>query len=76
MNDRPKTASDFLRRLSSDDFLKLGTQQIAYIRPVSLNGVESFAIHAADGTPLGFHDNEVEARALTRQNDLQPLQVH
>lgn len=76
MDDRPKTASEFLRRLSSEEFLKLGTQQIAYIRPISLNGIASFAIHAADGTPLGFHANESEARALTRQNDLQPLQVH
>ena len=64
-----------LRTLSAQDFLALGVQQMAYIRPVTVNGMQAFSIHAADGTQLAIHDNEIAAQALTRQNDLEPVRL-
>ena len=67
--------SDILKGLSPKDFLSLGIQQLAYIRPVTVNGTEAFAICAADGTQLAVHDDIIGAQALTRQNELEPLTV-
>lgn len=64
---------DILKQLSPQDFLALGVQQIAYIRPVMVNGVIAYSINAADGTQLAVHGDQKEALALTRQNELQPL---
>lgn len=43
-----------LRNLSAQDFARLGAADMAYVRPVILNGARAFAIHAADGTPIGI----------------------
>lgn len=64
-----------LRGLSAQDFLTFGVQHMAYIRPAVVNGQTVFAIHAADGTPLGYHDNADAARVLSRQNDLEPVRL-
>ena len=42
-----------LRGLSPQDFAALGNDEVAYLRPVVLNGARAFSIHAADGTPIG-----------------------
>ena len=62
-----------LRNLSPQAFLSLGIQQIAYIRPFVVDGASRFAVHPADGTPLAFHEDETMARAISRQNDLEPF---
>lgn len=72
-DNTPSITGTMLRRLSAQDFLSFGVQQIAYIRPVEMNGIPAFAIHAADGTPLAFHADENTARAITRQNDMEPV---
>ncbi|WP_435640845.1 DUF1150 family protein [Micavibrio aeruginosavorus] len=69
-----KSASG-LRDISAQDFLGFGVQHFAYVRPAILNGQKVFSIHAADGTPLGYHDNFDAALVLTRQNDLEPVRV-
>lgn len=76
MNDKTETLQDRLRRISVQDLESFGMQQMAYIRPVILNGVQAFAIHAADGTPLAFHQDRDLAVVLTRQHDLEPVTVH
>lgn len=68
--------SDFLRRLSPQDFQALGAQQLAYIKPVEVNGMHVYAIHAADGTQLGLQENLGAAHAVTLQNEMQPVTVH
>ncbi len=73
MNEKCDSTAQALRHLTAQDFLAFGVQQIAYIRPVMMNGAAAFAIHAADGTPLAFHENAETAKALTRQNELEPV---
>ena len=73
---KPTADLELLRHLSIQDFLGLGLQQVAYIKPVKMNGVEAYGIHAADGTPLAFHADEDIAHALMVQNDLEPMTLH
>jgi hypothetical protein len=67
--------ADLLKHLSPQDFLALGSHQLAYIRPIIVNGAPAFSIHAADGTQLAIHEDIIAAQALTRQNELEPLSL-
>ena len=49
MNTSPNT----LRQISSQDFMAFGVNDLAYIKVVDVDGSTGYAIHAADGTPLG-----------------------
>jgi len=54
----------------------LGLQQIAYVKPVEVNGAACFAIHAADGTPMAIAGGLDVAFAAIRQHEMVPAQVH
>lgn len=63
--------------LADDAFLSLGTQQIAYIKPVDLpDGAHAVAIFSADGKPMAAAPSLEVAQALLRQHDLEPALVH
>jgi hypothetical protein len=66
-------ASDLLKRLSPQEFLGVGVDQIAYIRPLTGAG---FSIHAADGTQLSIVASYNEAVMAARTNDLFPVTLH
>jgi hypothetical protein len=65
-----------LRHISPQDFAAMGVQQIAYIRPVVVNGVTAYAIHAADGTQIGMAPQRDLAFAAVIQNELEPVSLH
>ena len=65
-----------LRTLSAQDFARLGVEDVAYLRPVILNGAQAFAIHAADGTPIGAAPSAQLAAAAIRQHEMEPVLVH
>ena len=50
--------------------------QVAYIKPVSENGENAFAIHAADGTQLAVIGDRDTAFAAVRSHDLEAVRVH
>ena len=52
------------------------TEQIAYVKPVTVEGQTIFAIFAADGRELAVIENRDLAEATVRQNDMEPLSVH
>jgi hypothetical protein len=68
--------SHTLRQLSSKDFASFGVNDLAYLKPVIVNGVAGFAIHAADGTPLTVVNDVAVAGATVRQHDMEPLSLH
>ena len=43
-----------IRHLSATQLASLGLSQIAYLRPVTVNGERAYSIHAADGTPMAL----------------------
>ena len=65
-----------IRNLSQIDLGRLGLQQIAYVKPVMINGVNAFAIHAADGTPMAVAQNADLALAAIVQHEMLPALVH
>jgi hypothetical protein len=74
--DRTILTDTMLRSLSAQDFASLGTNEIAYVRPVVMNGAKAFSIHAADGTPIGAAPNAQLAAAAIRQHEMEPALVH
>ena len=65
-----------IRHISTEQLAQLGMQQIAYVKPVTVNGTECFAIHAADGTPMAIAGDRDVALAAIRQHEMVPAQVH
>jgi hypothetical protein len=65
-----------LRELSVQDWASFGVQEIAYIRPVVVNGVKAMSIHAADGTPIGAAPTAELAIAAIEQHELAAVRVH
>ena len=65
-----------IRSLSDADWAQFGARQIAYVRPVVVNGVHAMAIHAADGTPIGAAPNTELAVAAIIEHAMAPALVH
>ncbi len=65
-----------VRHMTAEQLASLGVQHIAYVKPVLVNGIQGFAIHAADGTPMGMAGNRDVAIAAVVQHELLPLSVH
>ncbi len=80
MNNDPAhgTVRDMLKGLSKRDFLRIGMDEIAYVRSIEISGAEkeAFAIYAADGTQLSVLDSMDMAMATLRHNDLLPVTLH
>jgi len=65
-----------VRHLSEQQLAALGVSHIAYVKAVMVNGVQGFAIHAADGTPMAVAGNRDVAVAAVVQHEMLPLSVH
>ena len=64
------------RDLSDQDFLSFGLNDYAYVKKISVDNNQAFAIHAADGTPLTIMEDFDSALLMARQNNLEPVTVH
>ncbi len=65
-----------LRHLSPEQFSTLGVSQIAYVKPVLLNGARAYAIHGADGSPMAVAGDEQVAIAAIEQHEMVAAYVH
>ncbi|MBN9510043.1 MAG: DUF1150 family protein [Alphaproteobacteria bacterium] len=65
-----------IRHLSAEQLQGLGVAEIAYVKPVMMNGVRAYAIHAADGTPMAVAGDCDLAVAAIRQHEMLPSLVH
>ena len=65
-----------LRLISVRDLAELAVEDVAYVKSVEVDGRAVFAIHAADGTELGFAVERDAAFAAVLQHDLTPVSVH
>ena len=70
------TATERWKQLPNPEFVTLGIQNLAYIKPVTVNDHLAFAIHAADGTPMAVVNDRMIAEAAVRQHELEPVSVH
>jgi hypothetical protein len=65
-----------IHRITTEQLGQLGVSQIAYVKPVVVNGTLAFAIHSADGTPIGVTADRETALAAIVQNEMHPSLVH
>ncbi len=75
-NNQNAPAPISLAQLSPMDWARFGLQQVAYLRPVTLNGVQAVSIHAADGTHIGAAPNLESAAAAVVEHEMAPVLVH
>ncbi len=64
------------RQLSPSELGLLGMQDLAYVKPVVIDGEEAFSVHAADGTQIAVLAGRDIASALLRQHGLEAVSVH
>lgn len=78
MNDTTQTdVRMMLKALSRQDFLRIGMDEVAYIRTFKPTGNdEAFGVYAADGTQLSVLASMDMAIATLRHNDLMPVTLH
>ncbi|HEY4134416.1 MAG TPA: DUF1150 family protein [Alphaproteobacteria bacterium] len=62
--------------MSDHDLASLGLQEVAYVKPVKVEGNNVFGVYAADGTEIAILADRDVAMAAIRQNDLAPVSVH
>jgi hypothetical protein len=65
-----------IRNLTVEQLARLGMSQIAYVKPVLVNGTVAYAIHAADGTPMALAGDRDLAVAAILEHELMPSLVH
>lgn len=65
-----------IRHLSVEQLARLGVSQIAYVKPVLLNGAVAYAIHAADGTPMAVAGDRDLALAAIHEHEMLATLVH
>ena len=65
-----------IRHMTPQQFGQLGVSDLAYIKPVRMNGVAAFAIHAADGSPMAVAAERDLAIAAVVQHEMMPALVH
>jgi hypothetical protein len=65
-----------IRHLTATQLQQLGVSQLAYVKPVQMNGAIAFAIHGADGTPMAVAGDLEIAIAAIRQHEMVPALVH
>jgi hypothetical protein len=70
------TATALSAVMSEHAFAVWGIDEIAYIKHVSINGEDAWAICAADGSSLAVVRDRALAFAAALQNDRLPLSVH
>ena len=63
--------------MSDQDFALHGIEQIAYVKPITLeDGKTAYAVHAADGQQAAVLADREVAFAAVKQNNLEPVSVH
>lgn len=68
---------NILRDLNAQQFLALGNDQVAYIRPFGMpDGGTAYSVHAADGTTLSRVADYGTALAAVRHYALEPVVLH
>ena len=62
--------------ITTKDLMKLGMDDVAYVKSIMIEGRPLYAIHAADGTPLTVVANRELAMATVRQHEMDAQSVH
>ena len=67
---------DKIGAMPAPEFAHLGVAQVAYVKRIVVNSEIIYAVHAADGAPMGVTRDRDTAMASVRQHGLEPVSVH
>lgn len=68
--------NEILKDMKVAEFMNFGMPLVAYIRPIDLaGGIHAYAVHSADGEPLGIEATEDMAVIFARQKNLMAVKV-
>ncbi len=70
------TPVEYLRSLPAQDFAGFAIEDMAYVKPATVDGKALFMIHAADGTEIGATELRETADVMIRQHNLMAVSVH
>ena len=59
-----------LHNLTPEQLAQLGMADLAYVKPIVLDGQAAFAIHAADGSPMAMAADRALAVAAIVQHEM------
>lgn len=62
--------------MTLESFAQWGLEEVAFIKQMTLNGAQVYAVHAANGQKLATAPARDIAAALVLQNELTPVDVH
>jgi len=62
--------------LTTEQLMQLGMSYLAYVKVITLDGHEAFAIYAADGSPMAMAADHAMAVAAIVQHEMVPALVH
>jgi hypothetical protein len=65
-----------IRELSSQEFLQLGVNHIAYIKSVNIAGAKVYAVQSADGKTLYLEESFDMAVGALQSSDLNGVLLH
>ena len=62
--------------MKNAEFANFGVPVVAYVKKVQLvNGITAYALHGADGAPIGIEANEDLATLAVRHKNMMPVMV-
>jgi hypothetical protein len=64
------------RQMSPRDLMALGVSDLAYVRPVKIEGQSLFAVYTADGTQVAVLPSREAAVVTIMRHDLEVVSVH
>jgi len=65
-----------LRQLSPQELGLLGVEAVAYVKPVFVEGVAAYAVHAADGSQIAIVLTREAAYTIVHRNGMVPVSIH
>ncbi len=69
------TNAESIRQISQQDLMALGVSDLAYVKPIEIEGQRLFAVYTADGTQVTVLPTREVAIATIRRHDLEPVSI-
>lgn len=68
--------NEYLRNISVTELLQMGTEDVAYVRPVDFMGQSHYSIHTADGNAISITSTLSNAEILIENCDWKMISLH
>ncbi|MDH3595560.1 MAG: DUF1150 domain-containing protein [Rhodospirillales bacterium] len=69
------TYAESIRQISQQDLMALGVSDLAYVKPIEIEGQRLFAVYTADGTQVTVLPTREVAIATILRHDLEPVSI-